>query len=588
MSKPSDLSWEDYLSGVSSCLRGDPELFAGKYWQPGIDFPLWQTPESLTTLEGGYLLKDESPKMMYQRVAKSAANTLGKLELEKTFFDLMWENKLCPASPILSNLGTDRGLPISCNSIHVPDTTMGIFEKATELAMLSKKGAGVGIYMGDIRGRGTPITGGGLSDGVVPWCTLYDKTASVVSQGSTRRGAAALYLPIEHIDIEDFLRIRRANQDENVRCLNIHQAVCITDSFMKKALSGDKHAENILREVYKTRFETGEPYLFFEDTINNNNPECYKENNLYVKTSNICSEITLYTDSSHSFVCCLSSLNLVNWEKITDDDIYYSIYFLDAVLTEYIRKASKLKGFEAAVRSAEKGRAIGLGVLGWHSLLQGEGTAFGSFRAGVLNKAIFERLRRESERATKDLAIHYGEPEWCRGFERRNSHLLAVAPTVSNSIISGSVSQGIEPIAANAYAVKSAKGTFIRQNRTLKLLLQLLQRDAPEVWSDIATHEGSVQHLDFLSKEQKEVFLTAYEINQLDIIKQAADRQKFIDQSQSVNLFFPANVSPQFFHEVHVTAWKMKLKTLYYCRTGTVIKGDVASRGEESCLACEA
>ncbi len=256
--------------------------------------------------------------------------------------------------------------------------------------------------------------------------------------------------------------------------------------------------------------------------------------------------------------------------------IYYSIIFLDSVLTEYINKASKIKGFEAAVRSAEKGRAVGLGVLGWHSLLQSEGTAFGSFRAQLLNKAIFEKISKNAERATKDLAKEFGEPEWCQGYGRRNSHCIAVAPTVSNSIISGSVSQG------------TAKGTFISQNKFLKNLLSSLGKDTPEVWTNIATHEGSVQQLEFLSAEQKEVFLTAYEINQMDIIKLAADRQKFIDQAQSLNLFFPANVSPQFFHEVHLAAWQKGLKSLYYVRTGTVIKGDVASRSEEEvdCVAC--
>lgn len=564
-----------------------------KIWIKDHDYPKWMTEEGFKTLRGGYLLENETPKQMYERVAWAAGAALGNPFYSKKFFDLMWENKLCPSSPILSNMGTDRGLPISCNSIHVGDSLVGdngIFAKATELAALTKHGAGVGIYIGDLRGRGSLIKNGanGKSEGVIPWCSLYDKSISITSQGATRRGAAALYLPIEHIDIEDFLRIRRPNQDENSRCLNIHQGVCITDAFMKRTLSGDKQAENILREVYKTRFETGEPYLFFEDTINNNTPECYAKNGLYVKTSNICSEITLYTDTEHSFVCCLSSLNLVNWASITDDDIYYATFFLDAVLSEYINKAKGLKGFEASVRSAEKGRAIGLGVLGWHSLLQSEGTAFGSFRATLLNKAIFSKIKSNTERATKDLAELYGEPEWCKGFGRRNTHLLAVAPTVSNSIISGSVSQGIEPITANAYAKKTAKGTFISHNKYLKAELIKLNKDTPEVWSSIATNDGSVQHLDFLNADQKEVFLTAYEISQMHIINQAADRQKFIDQGQSLNLFFPANTNPQYFHKVHVEAWKKGIKTLYYCRTGTIIKGDIASRNDDpDCKACE-
>lgn len=551
------------------------------------EIPNWMTSESLKILKGGYLLPDESPKQMYSRVAKSVATHLQKPELTKIFFDLMWENKLCPASPVLSNSGTNRGLPISCNSVHVPDSIEGIFNKNTELAILTKNGAGVGIYMGDLRGRGSHIKGNGKSDGVAQFCTLYDKTSSVVSQGSTRRGAAAVYLPIDHPDIHEFLNIRRPTGDSNTRCPNLHHAVCIPDSFMLKVKSGDKQAQNLLREVYKTRFETGEPYLFFSDNVNKANPECYKGNNLDVKTSNICSEITLFTDKNHSFVCCLSSLNLVNWNKISDDDIFYSIVFLDGVLSEYISKAKSIRGMEAAVRSAEAGRAVGLGVLGWHSLLQSEGTPFNSFRATLLNKAIFQKIKVNSERATKWLTEQYGEPEWCKGYGRRNTHLLAVAPTASNSIISGNVSAGIEPISANAFAKKTAKGTFIQENKHLKELLKTLGKDTPEVWTNIATNDGSVQQLEFLSEEQKEIYLTAYEIDQMSIVKQAADRQKFIDQAQSLNLFFPANVNPQHFHDVHWSAWELGLKTLYYTRTGTVIKGDVASKSTEECLACE-
>jgi ribonucleoside-diphosphate reductase alpha chain len=558
-------------------------------WKAGIDYPEWMEDISLKTLQGGYLLEGETPKQMYERVAKSVAFYLKKPELEKKFFDLMWENKLCPASPILSNSGTDRGLPISCNSIHPDDSVTSIFDKNTELAVLSKNGAGVGIYMGDIRHRGAHIKGNGKSEGIAPWCTLYDKTASVVSQGATRRGAAAVYLPIEHPDLLEFLNIRRPTGDINTRCPNIHHAVCISDEFMEKVKAGDEEARHKLIEVYKTRFETGEPYIFYSDNVNKYNPKAYVNNNLTVKTSNICSEITLYTDPDHSFVCCLSSLNLARWNDITDDDIYYSIYFLDGVLTEYIEKASKIEGMEAAVRSAIKGRAVGLGVLGWHTLLQSEGTAFGSFRSTLLNKGIFAKIEQNVKRASSDLALEYGEPEWCKGTGMRNTHLMAVAPTQSNSIISGNVSSGIEPISANAYIKKTAKGTFIQQNKHLKVILQSLGKDTQEVWTSIATNDGSVQHLDFLSDEQKQVFLTAYEINQFDVIKLAADRQKFIDQAQSLNLFFPANVSPQYFHDVHWLAWELGVKTLYYVRTGTVIKGDIASRSQDdsACLACE-
>lgn len=551
--------------------------------------------EGFITLQKGYLQPDETPRGMYKRISEAAAKHLKKPELAEVFYKLIDSGKLGPASPIASNFGTERGLPISCNSIHVGDSVDSIFDKTKELAVLSKNGAGVGIYLGDIRGRGAKIKGNGTSEGVIPWARVYDTTTSAVSQGSTRRGASALYLPIEHSDIHEFLKIRRANQEESQRCLNSHHAVCLSDNFMVKVRDGVDKARELWLEVLKTRFETGEPYMFFTDNVNLANPECYVKNGLSVATSNICSEIMLHTDPEHSFVCCLSSLNLSRWNEITDDDIYYSIYFLDAVLTEYIEKARHIKGMEAAVRSAEAGRAIGLGVLGWHTLLQSEGTPFGSFRATLLNRAIFARIREQAERATKDLAKEYGEPEWCKGFNRRNTHLLAVAPTVSNSILCGSVSQGIEPLIANCFAKKSAKGTFISKNSHLEAILETLDKNTPEVWSSIATSEGSVQHLPFLTAEQKEVFLTAYEIDQMVLINQAADRQVFIDQGQSLNLFFPTDVNPKYFHKVHFSAWEKGLKSLYYCRTNSAIKGDIVSRGlneiqkasEEECAACE-
>lgn len=556
-------------------------------WKKGIDYPEWLTEEGLQTLSKGYVLEGETPFQMYHRVARAAAKVLNKPELESIFYNLIVTNKLCLATPVATNLGTDRGLPISCNSIHLADSVDSIFQKQHELAMLSKNGAGVGIYLGDIRGRGAKISGNGVSEGIIPWAKCLDSTTSAVSQGSVRRGASAAYLPITHPDVEEFLQMRRPNGDPNRRCLNLHHAVCITDEFMHKLLNKDVTARHTWAEIMRTRHETGEPFLFFSDNVNKTNPDCYKAHNLKVSTSNICTEIMLHTDSDHTFVCCLSSLNLARWSEITDEDIYYSIWFLDAVLTEYIQKAKGIPGFEASVRSAEKGRAIGLGVLGWHTLLQSEMTPFDSLRAKLLNKAIFDRIRSNAERATKDLAIEYGEPEWCKGFNRRNSHLLAVAPTVSNSIISGSVSQGIEPIVSNAFAKKTAKGVFISQNSQLKAILQSLDKDTSEIWTSIATNNGSVQHLYFLSDVQKEVFKTAFEIDQLAIIELAANRQKYIDQGQSINLFFTADMNPKDFNNVHIEAWESGIKSLYYVRTTTQIKGDVASRGDKECAACE-
>lgn len=550
----------------------------------------WMEEEGFKTLQGGYLLPGETPKGMYDRVAAAAANyyTGNEEYWYGRFFDAMWKNWLCPASPVLSNMGTDRGLPISCNSIHVGDSVDSIFGKSHELAMLSKNGAGVGIYLGDIRGRGTAIRGNGKSEGVIPWAKVYDSTTVSVSQGSTRRGASAVYLPVDHPDIEEFINIRRPTGDTNRRCLNLNHGVCVPDDWMKAMLAGDSSKRLLWQEILKARVETGEPYLLFTDNVNKQNPKCYIENGLSVKTSNICTEIMLHTDPFHSFVCCLSSLNLVKWNEWKDSDLMeIAVRFLDAVLSEYIEKSRGIPGLECSRNSAIKGRAIGIGVLGWHTLLQQLMIPFDSFQAMMLNANIFQTMKKGAEAATLTLGLELGEPIWCRGSGRRNTHLLAVAPTVSNSTISGGHSAGIEPIAANIFSQKSAKGTFIRKNPELEKLLQRFGEDKPEVWKSINENSGSVQHLSFLQDDAKLVFLTAREINQHAIVNQAAQRQKFIDQGQSVNLFFASNSEAKYIHEVHVSAWQQGLKSLYYLRTEGVLRGDLASRSKEECLACQ-
>ncbi|HXF28341.1 MAG TPA: hypothetical protein VN457_00700, partial [Chlamydiales bacterium] len=345
---------------------------------------------------------------------------------------------------------------------------------------------------------------------------------------------------------------------------------------------------HLWQEILKARVETGEPYLFFTDNVNNQNPECYKQNDLYVKTSNICTEIFLYTDPDHSFVCCLSSLNLVKWEEWKDTDLVETaVRFLDAVLDEYIAKAGNIPGMEESRRAAVKGRAIGIGVLGWHTLLQKNMMPFDSFDAMMLNATIFRTIRANAEKETAVLAKEKGEPEWCKGHGRRNSHLLAIAPTVSNSLISGGHSAGIEPIPAAIYSQKSAKGTFIRKNPVFEALLIDKKKNTPEIWKSIIENGGSVNHLKFLTDLEKEVFMNAMEINQYAIIKQASQRQKWIDQGQSINLFFGANSDPKYIHGVHLESWKSGLKSLYYFRTEGVIRGDLASRSKDECAACE-
>lgn len=552
--------------------------------------PEWMGEEGFKIISSGYMLPNETPKDMYWRVANAAARFYAdKEKWADKFFETMWKNWLCPASPVLSNLGTTRGLPISCNSIHVGDSVDSIFGKSHELAMLSKNGAGVGIYLGDVRGRGSLIRGNGKSEGVIPWAKVYDSTTVSVSQGSTRRGASAVYLPITHSDIEEFINIRRPTGDTNRRCLNLNHGICVTDEWMKEMIGGDKSKRHLWQEILRARVETGEPYLMFTDNANNQNPECYKANALSVKTSNICTEIFLHTDVDHSFVCCLSSLNLVKWEEWRDTDtVEVAVRFLDAVLEEYIIKSESIPGLAPSRNSAIKGRAIGIGVLGWHSFLQTRLIPFDSFMAMTFNNLIFRTIRERAEKSTSELAKELGEPEWCKGFNRRNTHLMAIAPTVSNSTISGGHSAGIEPLAANIYSQKSAKGTFIRKNPMLEMVLEAEGKNTPEVWKSINEQSGSVQHLSFLSAERKEVFLTAREINQHAIIKQAAQRGKYVDQGQSVNLFFAANSDPKYIHEVHLAAWENGLKSLYYLRTEGVLRGDLASRSKEECAACEA
>lgn len=553
------------------------------------EIPSWMDLEGYLTLTRGYLLPTESPKQMYLRVAKAAASYYEERgKWEKKFFDAMWNNWLCPASPILSNMGTNRALPISCNTIHLADSIDSIFQKNHELAMLSKNGAGVGCYVGDIRARGTEINGNGKSEGTIPWCKILDTTIVSVSQGSTRRGAAAVYLPIEHGDIDEFINIRKPTGDVNRRCLNLNHGVCITDSWMTEMLNGDQQKRTLWQEILTVRVATGEPYLFFTDNVNRQNPDCYKANNLTVKTSNICTEICLATDAEHSFVCCLSSLNLMRYDEWKSTDLVrIAVRFLDAVLQEYIEKSAYVPGLECSRRSAIKGRAIGIGVLGWHSLLQSKMLSFDSFESMQLNAEIFRSIRTESDIETKLMADELGEPEWCKGFNRRHTHCLAVAPTVSNSTISGGYSAGIEPIAANIYSQKSAKGTFIRKNTALQVLLESRGKNTLEIWKSINEKSGSVQHISALSEQEKTVFLTAREINQHAIIKQAAQRQRWIDQGQSVNLFFASNSNPKYIHDVHIAAWESGLKSLYYLRAEGVIRGDLASRSKEECVACE-
>ena len=558
-------------------------------WEAGKQYPEWMDEISLATISKGYLLPGETVKSAYRRVANAAASRLKKPELANKFFKYIWNGWIGLASPVISNMGTDRGLPISCFGIDTPDSIRGIGLTNAELMKLTASGGGVGISVSRIRARGTDISGNGKSEGVVPWCKIYDSAIIATNQGNVRRGAASVNLDIEHPDIEEFLQIRRPKGDPNRQCLNLHQCVVVGDSFMRKLEARDNEAMNVWATVLKSRMETGEPYIMYKDNVNKNNPIAYRMHNLDVSMTNICSEITLFTDEEHSFICCLSSLNLAKWEEYKDTDcIQTAIWFLDGVMEEFIDKSNGKESLKRTHKHAKKGRALGLGVMGWHTFLQQKGLPFASIASTVHTRNIFNKIRMEAETASMNLAAEYGEPLWCRGTGMRNTHLLAVAPTVSNSVICGGISAGIEPLPANVYTFNGAKGTFIRKNKSLEALLESKGENKEKWWKQMLQEGGSVMGLPdtILSSEEKEVFLTFSETNQLELVKQAAERQKYIDQTQSLNLSFDPNDSPKWINQVHMEGWKLGIKTFYYLRTDSVIKGDLGSRMAD-CISCD-
>jgi|TARA_B110000211_G_scaffold229926_1_gene288529 ribonucleoside-diphosphate reductase alpha chain len=579
-------------------------------WECGIDYPEWgHTDVYLNTISRGYCLPGETPKDAYWRVSTTVANRLKKPELADKFMNYIWKGWLNLASPVLSNTGSERGLPISCFGIDVADSIQDIGAKNLELMLLAKHGGGVGIGHNQIRPAGATITENGTSDGVVPFIKINDSTILATSQGSVRRGAASTNLSIEHDDFWEWLEIREPKGDINRQCLNTNQCVVISDKFMRLVLEGDKEARKKYVAVQVKRRQTGQPYIMYRGNVNKQNPEAYKKNGLKVFMTNICSEIVLHTDENHSFVCCLSSLNLSKYDEWKNTNLIYdATWFLDGVLEEFIQKAKYRKGFENSVRTAEKGRALGLGVLGWHTYLQQRGIAFEGLEAQYETRNIFSQIKIESERASRDLAETYGEPLWCRDTGFRNTHLRAVAPTVSNSKLSGGISAGIEPIPANIWTDQSAKGTFIRKNKQLEGYLDKIGHDNKKVWDKIMADGGSVQGLKFLDdwcflkgilikcKEVpefhegvpfKDVFKTFKEINQLELVKQAGVRQQYVDQAVSLNLAFPKEATPKWINKVHLEAWRQGIKTLYYMRTESVLRGDIAATAMMDCISCD-
>lgn len=528
--------------------------------------PKWLTLEGLGLLKTGYLQPNETPKKMWERVAGAAASYYpSNKEFAERFFLLFWKGWLGGSTPVLANLGTASGYPISCFSSYVGDTRESIFSSWEEVAWMTSMGGGTAVHISDIRPRGAAIKGGSKSSGVVPWLKIYDSLIVGVSQGNFRRGNIAAYLDIDHPDFYEFVRVRKPFGEQNLQCQNIHHAVTITDSFMKRLESGDEEAKTRWSKVLQTRRATGEPYILFIDTVNQANPECYQKNQLDVKGSNLCIEICLHTSELYSLVCCLASLNLRKYDewKAYGQVIRDANYFLDAVIEEFIQKAEGKPGLKKAVDFSKKSRAVGLGVMGYHSLLQSKGIPFESDEARKLNNEIFQRINYESLIASRKLAEKFGEPDWCKGFGIRNTHRMAIAPTKSNSTICGNVSEGIEVLVANQFT-KDTKGAYPQYNAELKQLLADKGLDTEEVWGEIIANRGSVLGLSCLTEHEQNVFRTVLEVNQLEVVRQAGARQKWIDQSQSLNLYFPETSSTEEINKVHYAAWKLGVKSLYY------------------------
>lgn len=543
----------------------------------------WLNKDSRKFLQRGYLLEDETAEQRINDIAKTAEKILGQKGFAKKFEDYMHRGFYSLASPIWSNFGRKRGLPISCFGSFVPDTMEGIMEKVAEVAVMTKHGGGTSAYFGKLRNRGANISSGGESTGSVHFMELFDKLMNVVSQGNVRRGSFASYLPIDHGDIEEFLKIK--SEGNEIQDLSI--GVTISDEWMKSMVDGDKEKRRIWGLVLKKRFESGYPYLFFTDNVNKQAPQVYKDKKLKINHSNLCSEIMLPNSEDESFVCDLSSMNLERWEDWKDTDaVETMVFFLDAVMTEFITKTEGVKFMEAPRKFAVRHRALGLGVLGWHSLLQSQMIPFESMEAKILNNTIWKTIRQKADKASAELATLFGEPEVLNGYGRRNTTTLAVAPTTSSSFILGQVSPSIEPLNSNYYVKDLAKGKFSYKNPYLKKLLKEKNQNTDEIWKSILINSGSVQHLDFLSENEKDTFKTFEETSQREIIIQAASRQKHIDQGQSLNLMIPAGTPPKLVNELIIFAWEQGIKSLYYQRSTN--PAQTLARSIMSCKSCEA
>lgn len=543
----------------------------------------WINEESEQILNRGYLLKGETIEGAIDRITSAASQRLFRPELKSAFTEMIERGWMGLSSPIWANMGTERGLPISCFNVHVPDSVEGITHKLGEVIMQTKIGGGTSGYFGELRERGSAVSDNGKSSGAVSFMKLFDTAMDTISQGGVRRGAFAAYLDIDHADIEEFLAIKNIGSPIQ----NLFNGVCVPDYWMQEMIDGDRKKREIWAKVLESRQQKGLPYIFFTDNINRNRPQVYKDKDLVIHSSNLCSEIALPSTAEESFICCLSSLNLELYDEWKDTEaVKIAIFFLDAVLQEFISKTEGNYYLQSANKFAKNHRALGLGVLGWHSYLQRNMIPFEGLEAKTLTSVIFKDIRDKAIKASQELARIYGEPEVLKGYGLRNTTLLAIAPTTSSSAILGQTSPGIEPFSSNYYKAGLSKGNFMRKNKYLKKLLVEKGIDNEEIWRSIMLNHGSVMHLTELTDEEKSVFKTFKELSQMEIIIQASIRQKYIDQAQSLNINIPSTVAIKDVNHLIIEAWKLGVKTLYYQRSQSVSKEFVNNL--MVCSSCEA
>ena len=533
----------------------------------------WLTEHSRQFLAAGYLSNGETPEDRIKAIADNAEKILNMPGFSDKFYNYMSEGFYSLASPVWSNFGKERGLPISCFGSNIDDDMGNILYTQSEVGMMSKLGGGTSGYFGHVRHRGAEVKDNGVASGAVHIMQLFESMVDVVSQGSVRRGRFSPYLPVEHKDIEEFLDIGT----EGNPIQELTHGVSITDEWMQEMIDGDENKRKIWAKIIQRRCEIGYPYIFFKDKANNGAPDVFRDKNLSINASNLCTEIMLPSNTNWSFVCVLSSVNLLHYDKWKNTDaVETMIYFLDAVITEFLTKLERYRDsdssddkqtflfMERAYNFAKDNRALGMGVLGWHSLLQSKSLSFDSQDAFDLNSEVFKLIKENSYKASSELSKKLGEPKTLKGYGRRNATLNAIAPTTSSAFILGQVSQGIEPIWSNVYVKDIAKVKTTIKNPFLVQVLEEKGCNNKEIWDSIRENDGSVQHLEILKKNEKNVFKTYSEIDQMDIIYQAANRQNHIDQGQSLNIMVHPDMSPKEINKIHLTAWKLNIKSLYY------------------------